>query len=172
MCGIPNTTPKCELDLLAIISLAVSLEVIQNPSHCMPVSQKWISSLFKQGEAWIVKMLYALERNKKWIKYFHCLLLQPIHSSVSNTCSCVHFVERQEPELRTEKVIFSQKKSIELKLDKNVLFLLLLFPHWRWNILRCILMKQCVKVWTGFIWLRIRSSSGTLVNTVMNLQVP
>jgi hypothetical protein len=39
-------------------------------------------------------------------------------------------------------------------------------------ILECILGKYDVKLWTGFIWLRIGSSGGALVNTVMNLRVP
>jgi hypothetical protein len=37
-------------------------------------------------------------------------------------------------------------------------------------LLEWILGKQGVKVWTGCIWLRIRTSDGALVNTVMNIR--
>jgi len=30
------------------------------------------------------------------------------------------------------------------------------------TVLECILEKQCVKMWTGFNWLRIRSNGGIL----------
>jgi hypothetical protein len=36
-------------------------------------------------------------------------------------------------------------------------------------ILECILGKEGGKMWSGFIWLRIRTSGGGLVNMVMNL---
>jgi hypothetical protein len=39
-------------------------------------------------------------------------------------------------------------------------------------ILVYILEKNGGNVWTGYIWLRIRLSGGTLVNTVTNLRVP
>jgi len=32
--------------------------------------------------------------------------------------------------------------------------------------------KLCGKVWNGFIWLRIGTSGGALVNMVINLRVP
>jgi hypothetical protein len=39
-------------------------------------------------------------------------------------------------------------------------------------ILKWILERQDEMVWTGLIWLRIGTSGGPLVNTVMNLLVP
>jgi hypothetical protein len=39
-------------------------------------------------------------------------------------------------------------------------------------ILECNLGKKGVKMWTRFIWLRIGTRGGALVNTVMNLRVP
>jgi hypothetical protein len=39
-------------------------------------------------------------------------------------------------------------------------------------ILKLILEKLDIKVWTGCIWLRIGPSGGDLVKIVMNLQVP
>jgi hypothetical protein len=39
-------------------------------------------------------------------------------------------------------------------------------------ILRRMLRKYAVRIWSGFIWLRIVTSEGALVNTVMNHRVP
>jgi hypothetical protein len=41
-----------------------------------------------------------------------------------------------------------------------------------WTILKWILDRLDVVVWTGLIWLRIGTSGRALVNTVMNLRVP
>jgi hypothetical protein len=43
--------------------------------------------------------------------------------------------------------------------------------RWQDNI-KWILEKWDGMVWTGFIWLRIQISGGTLVNTVMKLRIP
>jgi hypothetical protein len=45
-------------------------------------------------------------------------------------------------------------------------------PRRRWVDNIKIVVREDGMVWTGLIWLRIRTSGGYLVNTVMNLWVP
>jgi hypothetical protein len=46
-------------------------------------------------------------------------------------------------------------------------------PVSRWEgSIKLYLKKEAVKTWTGFSWLRIRSSGGLFVDTVMNFRVP
>jgi hypothetical protein len=46
--------------------------------------------------------------------------------------------------------------------------------RWKGNveILKLILSKQNLRMWSGLMWLRIGTSCGLLGNMVMNLQVP